>query len=94
MGHVLCFMAQWRPGRVMSYYFHQYPESCPLETAAQREKWFQECLDNLVGCTGSVAFPDHIGCGMAGGNWAHYEQMIKGFAENHDVVIVKLESFW
>ena len=94
MGRVVCLMAQWRPGNLCSPYFLRYPESDPPETAAQREVWFKACLANLNGISGRVAFPDHIGCGLAGGNWEHYEQMIEHFAERNDVVIIKWEPFW
>ena len=97
LGRVVCLMAQWRPGNTGSRYFHRYPESDPPETAAQREKWFRACLEELaIICAGKrVAFPDHIGCGMAGGDWEYYEQMIETFAnETMDVFIIKMETFW
>ncbi len=101
VGRVVCFMAQWRPGKINSPYFGKYPESDPPETADQREKWFAECLAQLASTYKDpleVAFPDHIGCGMAGGNWVQYERMIKEFAERlplgSRVHIIKLESFW
>lgn len=97
-GRVVNLMAQWRPGKIGSPYFHRYPESNPPETAEQREKWFQACLDALGAVfSKSVAFPDHIGCGLAGGNWQHYEQMIEAFAKKNssmDVFIIKMETFW
>lgn len=36
----------------------------------------------------SVAFPDHIGCGLAGGQWDVYLDMITKFATNNDVRVV------
>jgi len=95
LGRVCCLLAQWGPGKIGS--FQHLPPSDPPETWARREEWFQACLDSLDGTCGSMAFPDHIGCGMAGGNWERYEEMIKQFSEkNHslDVYIIKLESFW
>lgn len=97
-GRVVCFMAQWRPGKINSPYFGKYPESDPPETADQREKWFAECLAELASKEPlQVAFPDHIGCGMAGGNWVQYERMIHEFAERlpigSRVHIITLESF-
>ena len=41
----------------------------------------------------TVAFPHGIGCGLAGGNWPAYREMILQFAQSipeHDVIIVKL----
>jgi len=82
-GNVVCFLAQWRPGKPDSSYFRRYPESEPPETTEQREKWFQECLDRLGEMCQepvAIAFPDRIGCQMAGGNWNRYEKMISRFA--------------
>ena len=63
-GDVVCFLAQWRPGKIDSSYFRRYPESEPPETAEQREKWFQKCLDclrELCKEPVAIAFPDRIG---------------------------------
>ena len=41
----------------------------------------------------SVAFPKYIGCGLAGGDWNMYLQMITSFDDRNptiDVVIYKL----
>ena len=62
---VICLLAQWRPGRIGSRYFHRYPESNPPETKQQRELWFEECLGNLATWVQSkniqqLPFPDHI----------------------------------
>lgn len=53
-----------------------------------RIKWFKECLECMVAMNkydfieyGSFAFPDHIGCGFAGGDWENdYLPMIEDFA--------------
>jgi O-acetyl-ADP-ribose deacetylase (regulator of RNase III) len=65
------------------------------DTIELREKWFYKCLGkiskipNLI----SIAFPYNIGCGLAGGNWDHYHQMIINFAkyvEESQKTIVKI----
>ena len=34
----------------------------------------------------SIAFPEQIGCGLAGGDWGAYERMLEEFADaNPDV---------
>ena len=40
-----------------------------------------------------VAFPDHIGCGLAGGDWKIVRNLIESFSRmiRQDVYIVKLE---
>ena len=63
------------------------------ETARQREKWFAQCLTELVNIipkNSTVAFPFGIGCGLAAGNWGHYLNMIEQFAEFVPTTIYKL----
>jgi hypothetical protein len=42
----------------------------------------------------SIAFPNGVGCGAAGGDWAIYLKMIEGFASRTSarVAIYKLED--
>jgi hypothetical protein len=56
------------------------------DNSALREIWFKECLVNLEIYMKhhrhhTVAFPYGIGCGLAGGNWDTYSQMIQDYAE-------------
>jgi O-acetyl-ADP-ribose deacetylase (regulator of RNase III) len=60
-----------------------------------REKWFKrglELIEKVPGVT-SLAFPSRIGCGLAGGDWRVYEEMIKEFAERRSDVSVSVYSF-
>ena len=69
---IVTLFGQHRPGRPSR-----------TETAAQRETWFAEglaALTVLVRPGESVAFPYQIGCGLGGGDWAHYAAMIDAFA--------------
>jgi O-acetyl-ADP-ribose deacetylase (regulator of RNase III) len=52
------------------------------DNAAAREDYFQQALIELTLLPNleSVAFPYHIGCGLAGGEWAAYLQMLEDFA--------------
>lgn len=64
-------------------------------------KAFQQCLDKLLkGCNKLlrhmefdhiIGIPDHIGCGLAGGDWNIIFPMIRDFAHKcpYDVYIVK-----
>ncbi len=60
----------------------KYPDST-LDGFKIREKYFHQALlkiakiPNLI----SVAFPDHIGCGAAGGNWNNYLGTLNNFAK-------------
>jgi O-acetyl-ADP-ribose deacetylase (regulator of RNase III) len=69
---VINLFGQHRPGRANS-----------LETADQREAWFRNCLAEIgkhfSNKKAALAFPFQIGCGMAGGKWEHYYQMINEF---------------
>jgi len=54
----------------------------PDDNAAERVAWFGECLARIAQLKlPSVAFPHEIGCGLAGGNWPTYNQMLVSFAQ-------------
>lgn len=66
----------------------KYP-SCPLsqDNYDLRQKWFSSSLlelsDFLINENiSSVGFPFKIGCGLAGGNWSDYLNIITKFSEN------------
>lgn len=62
-----------KPNKVMSYY-----KSIYKDTYDERKKWFQDCLDILDSNNyGTVAMPYGIGCGLAGGKWKDYKDMIE-----------------
>lgn len=81
---IICMFAQLCPGKPGK--FTSYPK-WDSDTAKQREKWFEECLGAIEEiCPTSVAFPWTIGCGLAGGDWATYKQMIEEFAERTGIL--------
>jgi len=59
------------------------------DSYARRERYFKECLERLDTLPGSFAFPYHIGCGLAGGDWSKYFVFLSDFATTHDVVLYK-----
>lgn len=68
------------------------------ESYEQRKVWFQSGLNELTkymhdNNINEVAFPYLIGCGLAGGIWSEYENMIEKFAieSNFSVKIYQLE---
>jgi O-acetyl-ADP-ribose deacetylase (regulator of RNase III) len=84
--HFIGLFAQYEPGK---------PSGDDSECA--REEWFKYCLTLIEKVSGvkSIAIPWQIGCGLAGGNWKVYEEMIREWAERHPdilVVIYKLED--
>lgn len=89
---VLNLFAQWELGAAGKYCRVPLPPGLGPETPAQREAWFRSCLEAIerLGARkpASIAFPHDIGCGLAGGNWLHYEGMILAFAHaNPDVEV-------
>ena len=70
---VVNFIAQRNPGPAVERV---------ADSAEERESWFLECLEKLKkeGFE-SVAFPEKIGCGLAGGNWQSYSALIEEWAK-------------
>jgi hypothetical protein len=62
------------------------------DTQQMREAWFEAALAELGQVDGlcSVAFPTHIGCGIAGGDWAVYREKLRAFARANSRVRVVL----
>lgn len=54
-----------------------------LDGVQTRESYFKEALNKIAKIKNlkSIVFPDHIGCGVAGGSWANYKKMIEEFTE-------------
>lgn len=109
-GRVACLYAQYTPGslrRKYECYERVKRERGILETERQREQWFEASLNDLAAqlhrdhshVTSTkkmrIAFPKNIGCGLAGGKWAHYKAMIEAWAAQNPqfkVVIVEDED--
>ena len=76
---VICMFAQWAPGKsgvcARSY---PAPPLMQADDAVGRLGWFKACLD-LIDALGldAVAIPDHIGCGLAGGDWFRYKTPVE-----------------
>ncbi len=81
---------------ICAFYAQVHPGSSGKknDTSEDREKYFQECLDALSNVKNlkSVAFPQNIGCGLAGGSWESYEEMIKNFATSNPTIQVCIVS--
>ena len=52
------------------------------DTYEMRKKWFIDCLDEIIKINklDSIAFPYKIGCGLAGGDWKEYLDMLTTFS--------------
>ena len=71
--YVINMHAQYYPGR------YGLPNEYDSETA--RVNAFIDCLDQikLIDNLTSIAFPARIGCGLAGGNWKTYYDLLETF---------------
>lgn len=69
---------------VINMFAQIYPgKPCSPKTVDVRQTAFKECLTKIskIPDLKSIAFPYRIGCGLAGGDWQLYEQMLNSFAE-------------
>ena len=76
--NVICMYAQYGMGRPYSY-----NQTTVQDSAIVRKRWFNECLDEIAKVSPKitkVAMPYNIGCGLAGGNWELYSEMISRWA--------------
>ncbi len=84
--------------RVINLFGQDFPgrPNSKYETSKMRLLYFEaalEAIHNELPNLQSVAFPQNIGCGLAGGDWKHYFERIKIFSEklpNVNVFIVCL----
>lgn len=86
-------------GRIINLIGQYYPGKPKYknDTSKIRENNFSNALEKIqliIPEHSKIYFPYNIGCGLAGGNWNNYFNMIKLFAENNpklNIVIVKLD---
>lgn len=83
---VACVIAQVAPGKPGDW-CKPYNIDPLTDTSAKRLQMFRSGLSDLLSqlpdCeeVTTIAFPDHIGCGLAGGDWSTYLAEIKEFAQ-------------
>jgi len=84
---VINMLAQLCPGRPVV-------ADDPRDGYAARQEYFRACLQKVAEIKGiqSVAFPYQVGCGLAGGSWPVYYNLLQEFASRTParVVICKL----
>lgn len=78
---IIAMFAQYNPGRPSHF-----------ETKKIRVEWFQTCLNliSVIPNLKSIGFPFNIGCGLAGGDWEDYHQMLANFAASNPDVVINL----
>lgn len=81
---VINMLAQYYPGPSKNFKYGTCGSEASLDSYEQRKQWFATCLQQikvLAPTMESIAFPYQIGCGLAQGKWADYEQMLAQFAK-------------
>lgn len=85
--YVINMFSQYYPGGQNDYH---------NDTELKRQFAFRECLKQIVEQVSEIAqdnstaiptvsFPYLIGCGIAGGKWSHYLQMLENFEEKFKI---------
>lgn len=80
---VACLLGQWGPGKPYAWSkFYDPPPQGDKDDASQRLKWFKMALNDLSSKLEdkdikTVAFPSKIGCGLAGGDWDVYSEVLE-----------------
>lgn len=88
--NIVNMYAQYFPGRC-----HLKKASDTFETYDKRLKWFEQCLNELgrrIEEDVTIAFPYGIGCGLAGGHWGDYYNLIRQFVNQfgHKIKYVRI----
>ncbi|CAC5406543.1 unnamed protein product [Mytilus coruscus] len=80
---VVCFLSQWDFGLIDQNYRNI---SSHKDTRENRIIWFIQCLERLKELkVKTVGLPAHISCGLGGGDWTAYFQIIDNFAKANDI---------
>lgn len=83
---------------VINMFTQRYPgkPAKDTDTAEMRLGWFRKAIFTIGKQEGikQVAFPYLIGCGLAGGYWLEYEDLLLNFAEwtDQEIIIVRLKG--
>ncbi len=77
---IINILAQYYPG----------PSNYENDSKQNRKLWFKKCLElisELPGIENGLALPYNIGCGLAGGNWDEYYEIIKQFSNKYFIPV-------
>lgn len=78
---------------VANLFAQYYPGKCRYcETSEKRIIWMKSCLNALgdfmtKNNLKTLALPYGIGCGLAGGDWTQYRNLIEEFSAENDIEI-------
>ncbi|CAC5383160.1 unnamed protein product [Mytilus coruscus] len=80
---IVCFLSQWDFGTPDQAYRHISPYK---DTRENRIVWFRQCLEQLKSLNiKSIGIPYQISCGLGGGDWTAYFNIIRTFAESSNI---------
>ncbi len=81
--YIINMFAQYYPGQATTL---------SNDTIEARKKWFFTCLMEIskINDLNSIAFPEKISCGLAGGDWEWYFSRLQKFSEyvKHKAVVL------
>ena len=80
---VICFLSQWDFGSSGQFWRRILPYE---DTKDNRLLWFRQCFDQIRDVK-TLGMPFKIGCGLAGGDWTLYFNVIRDFAKRSGVKI-------
>lgn len=85
---------------IANAYAQRYPGCSKYDNDSTKLRilWFENCLTQLKEfCEREkifkVAIPEFIGCGLAGGDWEIYLEMIRRFSQMNDSLEIHVVSF-
>jgi hypothetical protein len=88
---IACLMAQYAMGKPGKYESFGVPDS-----TNDRELYFKQSLDHFASQIpdhSSIAFPYKIGCGLAGGSWVKYRNILEDWSKQHPSYRIRLYRF-
>ena len=79
--NIICIFGQWGPGKAGGRWSDYYPlYRGRKETAEDRLKWFKKGIRKIekqIDPKYDIAIPYRIGCGLAGGKWSEYKEILE-----------------
>lgn len=95
VGTISCHKISTTDKTIINIYAQRYPGISKYnDTTNQRIIWFKSCLNLIseIPNIQSIAVPYKIGCGLAGGNWEKYLDILNNFVKDNkiDIIIYKL----
>jgi len=87
---ILNLMGQFAPGKADGYFTAIYNKKlgmAVIETTESRLDWFRYCVYHVdeMHLDDVVAIPYNVGCGLAGGNWGDYKQILDEAKTNFEL---------